>query len=108
MPVPGYRSTSSSPGRIPRIRKSHAQKARGFRPGSVPPRRAGCAESQSRTPGRNDLPGQTTTGSHVLWSPNVLELTPIGFTQAHTRARGGQSGKSSRRARALVESAHPA
>jgi hypothetical protein len=48
------------------------------------------------------------SGSQQLWSPKVRELAPMGFTHEQTRVSRGQSGKTSRKAFADVESAHPA
>lgn len=107
MPVPGNRSVSSSPGCIPRHRNNQAQNASGFRPISVPPRRAGCALIQSRTPGCSSRPGQMITASQSECMPRVCRLTPPGFVQAPTRTPSGQSGKSARSELDDVESAHP-
>jgi hypothetical protein len=106
-PVPGKRSSMESPGCIPRSPNIHVTKARGFRPGRSPPNRAGCALSQFLLPGRRWRPPTTISGSHVPWMPRVFGRDPMGFTQAHTRAPAGQSGRTSRRARSDVESAHP-
>jgi len=73
-----------------------------------PPPRAGIARSQSRTPGGCWRPPTTITGSQVEWMPRVRGGTPMGLVHAHTRASGGQSGSTSRRALDDVLRAHPA
>src|SRR6478736_197902 len=56
-PVPGKRSSKSSPGDAPSRRNRNAQNASGLRPGRVPPPRAGCADRKSGNPGRRSRAG---------------------------------------------------